>query len=119
MRFIVIAIFLSLSFGCSGPRDAVDIQDVKVEPSSNAIPPPPDVGNVAVFASCLTQPQRELNNIEKCQIEALKSSCSKKADCYVTCIGSPDGTKVGGGCSHVCGMPPTTGTLPAAFFDCR
>lgn len=66
-----------------------------------SIPPPPDVGDVALFSSCKALPRKALTSKEVCQIERLRKSCSPSNDCLVTCLSSPDALKVGGGCDHV------------------
>ena len=66
------------------------------------VPPPPDVGDVGRFLGCRAEPRRALTERERCELKALASECTATADCYTSCISSPDGTSVGGGCEHVC-----------------
>lgn len=63
---------------------------------------PPDMGEVEVFLSCKARPKRALSEKEECMIQKLSARCLPADDCMVSCIASPDGYKVGGGCEHVC-----------------
>lgn len=65
-------------------------------------PPPPDVGDIAHFHGCTTLPQRKLSAYEDCLVGRLKSQCTPAADCILTCLASPHGNSVGGGCDRVC-----------------
>jgi hypothetical protein len=62
----------------------------------------PDVGKIDNFLSCKVGARRSLSAKEECQIKKLSTRCSVADDCLVSCISSPDGSKVGGGCEHVC-----------------
>lgn len=82
-------------------------------------PPPPDVGDIAHFKSCKTQPMRLLSERDRCQIAKLSARCLPADDCIVQCLSSRDGIKVGGGCEHVCfasgrERPPP----PPGWSDC-
>ena len=74
--------------------------------ASNAVnfPPPPDVGEVSRFLVCRATPRRVLTDRERCELKALSQSCTPTNDCYVSCITSPAGSQIGGGCEHVCGI---------------
>ncbi|WP_157476208.1 hypothetical protein [Lysobacter sp. Root690] len=65
-------------------------------------PPPPDTGDIAHFHGCTTLPRRELSAYEDCLVGRLKNQCTPAADCVLTCLASPHGHSVGGGCDHVC-----------------
>ena len=118
MRTIILAVLLLTA--CT---DSHDPQQSRTEtPGSNHTfvePAPPDIGDVSRHQSCAASPRRALSATEKCQLSALKNDCSRKADCFVTCIGSPDGIKAGGGCFHVCGHPVSSGNLPNDFYACK
>lgn len=91
--------------------------------SLDAQPPPPaDVGDVAHFHSCTTLPQRKLSAYEDCLVDRLKNQCTPAADCVLTCLASPHGHSVGGGCDHVCfGNNVRFGLKdrPTAMDECR
>ena len=61
-----------------------------------------DIGDVAHFQSCKAPIRRSLSDYEMCLRDALANRCSPADDCLVTCISSPQGHLVGGGCAHVC-----------------
>lgn len=67
-----------------------------------------DYGPIEEHLNCEAKPRRKLDVGEQCAIELLKKNCTRAADCMVTCISSPDGDQVGGGCFHVC-FGATTG----------
>jgi hypothetical protein len=54
------------------------------------------------FHACKEQPRRNLTALEQCQIAKLRASCTPAHDCLITCMSSPEGHNVGGGCQHVC-----------------
>jgi len=80
---------------------------------------PPDVGGVDKFLSCRAIPRREISAREECQIEKLSARCTVADDCLVSCITSPQGHKVGGGCEHVCfyGLHPEE-SKPPGWGEC-
>lgn len=86
-------------------RDAADndshVDDVEGK-GLVSVPPPPDVGDVKNFHSCMALPRRKLADKEVCQIDRLRRRCLPSDDCLITCLSSPDSQKVGGGCDHVC-----------------
>lgn len=96
-----------------------------VEPATSheAQPPPsPDVGDIAHFHDCKKLPQRKLSVFEECLVGRLKNQCTAAADCVLTCLASPDGHSVGGGCDHVCfGNNVRFGLKdrPTAIDECR
>jgi hypothetical protein len=62
-----------------------------------------DIGDYATWQKCSAQPRgAALSSKEKCEVESLRARCNAADDCLVTCISSPDGRNVGGGCAHVC-----------------
>jgi len=61
-----------------------------------------DLGDVEHFNSCRALARRVLSDRERCEVEQLALRCTPADDCLVTCISSPDGHLVGGGCAHVC-----------------
>ena len=65
-----------------------------------------DVGDVDNFNSCNATPRRPLSAQDVCKLEILVKHCTPAADCLVSCISSPDGRQVGGGCEHVCFRGP-------------
>ena len=79
-----------------------DSHETPIAGTSVELPPPPDVGDVTHNLSCSAKPRRNLSFREKCEIDAYKSRCSALDDCYVSCLSSPEGVLVGGGCAHVC-----------------
>lgn len=82
-------------------------------------PPPPDVGGINQFHSCEAKPRRNLSSREQCQIAKLTARCTAADDCLVSCITSPQGYQVGGGCSHVCFFGPHPGEpKPAGWTEC-
>ncbi|BCT93648.1 hypothetical protein LYSHEL_26740 [Lysobacter helvus] len=100
LRFarIALALMLATLAGCGGqgtpPSDA---------PDAAHVPPPPDVGDIAHYNGCKSLPTRALSPYETCLVDRLKAAaCTPAADCVLTCLASPDGTEVGGGCDHVC-----------------
>lgn len=82
-------------------------------------PPPPDVGDISRFLNCSAEPRRDLSARERCEIAAFKARCNALDDCYVSCLSSPAGVFVGGGCGHVCTFGPHPGAPhPAAVDAC-
>jgi hypothetical protein len=80
---------------------------------------PPDVGAVTAFQHCRAAPRRALSVRERCVIAHYAENCTPAADCMVTCIASPDGVRVGGGCAHVCAPGPNPwSSLPPQPADC-
>jgi hypothetical protein len=61
-----------------------------------------DYGPILQSLNCQAPVRRELSVSDKCVIDSLKKNCTRAADCMVTCISSPDGERVGGGCFHIC-----------------
>lgn len=94
---------IGLVTGCGVAPDAPSSPEL---PKLTAAPPPPprppDVGDIGQFQSCKAKPRRNLSAREQCQIEKLADRCTPADDCLVSCITSPQGHQVGGGCSHVC-----------------
>jgi hypothetical protein len=83
-------------------------------------PPPPDEGDVGRFLKCSAKPRRALSPREQCEIAAFRARCTETDDCYVSCLSSPDGIYVGGGCSHVCTYGLHTGEpRPAQLQGCN
>lgn len=81
---------------------------------------PPDVGDVSRFLNCSAGPRRDLSPRERCEIAAFKARCNVLDDCYVSCLSSPAGVFVGGGCGHVCTHGPHPGAPdPAAVDACE
>jgi hypothetical protein len=83
-----------------------------------SVPPPPDVGSVSQFLNCKANPRRPLNEREKCEMSALAARCTTLDDCYVSCIASPDGIHVGGGCTHVCFGMHSEAPMPVELSNC-
>lgn len=82
-------------------------------------PPPPDVGDIVRFHSCEAKARRKLSARDQCQIEKLAARCTAADDCLVSCISSPQGYQVGGGCSHVCFFGPHPGEgKPQGWSEC-
>jgi hypothetical protein len=77
---------------------------VTASSSQESSPPrgPRDYGDLQSYQSCSATPRRALTEIEMCEIKALSRTCNPVTDCLVTCMSSPDGHKVGGGCYHIC-----------------
>ena len=94
LLYVAFALFLS---ACERPAPP-SVASLRVD-----APPPPDVGDVGRFLSCNAKPRRTITDREHCELKALIAECTKTSDCYVSCISSPDGPNVGGGCEHVCG----------------
>ena len=85
-----------------------------------ALPPPPDVGSIERFDSCEARPRRALSAREQCQIEKLVARCTAADDCLVSCISSPHGSQVGGGCGHVCfSGPHRSEPKPPGWNECN
>ena len=106
---LVLVILALLSSTCDRPEQPA------VASPLVSIPAPPDTGEVSRYLSCKAEPRRQLTPRERCELEVLASKCTNSADCYVSCISSPDGPTVGGGCEHVCAsaqpepLPDTSG----------
>ena len=114
-RLLVVAVAAFSLWGCAAAQDS----DAGVDLAA-PVPAPPDVGQVSRFLDCSANPRRELSPREQCEMEALRSRCTPHDDCYVSCIASPHGTLVGGGCAHVCGPPALQGDpQPAALEECK
>ena len=79
---------------------------------------PPDVGSVSTYNQCKADPRRGLSVREKCQIEKLSARCTAADDCLVSCIASPQGHQVGGGCSHVCSGQHRGESKPPGWNEC-
>ena len=97
IRLSCIALFLFLTACDHTAPTATSSRSVEV-------PPPPDVGEVSRFLGCSAKPRRAVTERERCELKALAAECTATADCYTSCISSPDGVSVGGGCEHVCGI---------------
>lgn len=85
-------------------------------------PPPPDVGDIRHFHNCRNIPRRALSQSEACLVEKLRADCTAAADCVLTCLSSPDGANVGGGCDHVCfgyEIHHSWNDRPKAMDECR
>lgn len=85
-------------------------------------PPPPDVGDIAHFHGCAELPRRKLSAYEDCLAGRLKKQCTPAADCVLTCLASPHGHRVGGGCDHVCfgdNVRFQPKDRPTAMDECR
>jgi len=112
----IFAIFAAL-VGCG-----IDSKSPSTTASQSAPPPPPpppDVGDIGQFHSCKAKPRRPLSAREQCQIAKLTARCSAADDCLVSCISSPQGYQVGGGCSHVCFYGPHPGEpRPPEWSEC-
>ena len=113
-RLLVVAVAVFLLWGCAAAQDS----HAGTGPVT-LVSGPPDVGQVDRFLECSAKPRRELSPREQCEMEALRARCTPHNDCYVSCIASPHGTVVGGGCAHVCGLPAQGGLQPAAFEECK
>lgn len=86
---------------------------------SVALPPPPDVGDIAAFQGCKAVPRRALSPTELCQIDVLRKRCLPADDCFVTCISSPDARRLGGGCAHAClSYLHKSWSEPKGYADC-
>jgi hypothetical protein len=84
------------------------------------VPPPPDVGDVTRYQACKARPRRALSQREHCQIATFAAQCNQANDCLVTCLSSPDGDTVGGGCWHVCfSALHRDEPLPPGFDECQ
>lgn len=119
MRLTSLCLCVVLGFsvvaGCSVEQGPVASADAAAAPP----PPPPDVGDIGRFLACKAEPRRELSARERCQVEALAARCTPADDCLVSCIASPDGHRVGGGCSHVCSFGPHRGEpRPPGWAGC-
>lgn len=115
MRFAAIlsAVFL-LAAGCAQEAAPVPVSRADIQ-----IPPPPDVGEISRFLDCAAEPRRDLSSRERCEIAAFKARCNALDDCYVSCLSSPAGVFVGGGCGHVCTRGPHPGgPYPAGVDAC-
>ena len=93
-RFLIVLALLST---------ACDAKPLK-EKAEHA-PQQRDYGNINVYQACKAEPRRELSASDRCAILLISQNCTAAADCLVTCESSPDGYKVGGGCSHICFGP--------------
>jgi len=82
-------------------------------------PAPPRVGDVAHFHDCKANPIPSTLP-ELCVVGELKKQCTPAADCLLSCLASPDGQSVGGGCDHVCfsGLHRASERPVAAFSAC-
>ena len=86
-----------------------------------------DVGAVDRFNACSAEARRPLSKLEQCWITKLSVNCSRYNDCLVTCLGSPDGSNISGGCWHVCRVAhhsepvpvQNSGELPPDWDDCE
>ena len=109
---IAIVTTLVVLIGCSerAPDQAID--------AFLTPPPPPQVGDVSNFHHCSANPS-PTSSSEACLVERLKAECTAATDCLLTCMASPDGRRVGGGCEHVCfGYPAMgKGEMPRETFQ--
>ncbi len=103
VRVLCVALFALLA-GCGMSSNAPSKGEVleSVPPPPPPPPAPSDVGDISQFHSCKAKPRRNLSAREQCQIAKLTARCTAADDCLVSCITSPQGYQVGGGCSHVC-----------------
>jgi len=100
LAIAALALFAFGAVGCGGtPAPSTTAAPAAADPF---VPPPPDVGDVGRYRACKATPRRALSERERCQIAALVAHCSPANDCLVSCLSSPGGEKVGGGCGHVC-----------------
>ena len=100
-------LFTLVAFLCAGcSRDTSRVTGKAPEQSITSaqhFPPPPDVGDIGHFHQCRQRPQHELNPYQSCLAARLGAAqCTPAVDCVLTCLASPDGRNVGGGCDHVC-----------------
>jgi hypothetical protein len=98
--YLVLAMLSGCHHDALGPEATAQSSAVAAKSFSR------DFGEVGQYNSCAAVPRRPLSAQEHCQIEAYRSSCTKTNDCFVSCIASPDGYRVGGGCHHICGVNP-------------
>lgn len=114
MRLPVILLTLLLMAGYTQETAPSPVSQVDVQ-----APPPPDVGDISRFLNCSAEPRRDLSARERCEIAAFKARCNALDDCYVSCLSSPAGVFIGGGCGHVCTFGPHPGApYPAAVDAC-
>lgn len=113
VRLLAVLLATLLSLGCAQETAP------QVSPSAVHVSPPPDVGDVTHFRNCSAKPRRALSPRERCEIAAFKARCTARDDCYVSCLSSPAGVLVGGGCAHVCTSElPRGAPDPAAVEAC-
>ncbi|ALN64749.1 putative lipoprotein [Lysobacter antibioticus] len=115
---VALTLFALSAVGCGGtpaPSDAT--ASAAADPF---VPAPPDVGDVGRYHACKATPRRALSERERCEIAALATHCSPANDCLVSCLSSPGGVNVGGGCWHVCfsGMHRDE-PAPPGFAECE
>lgn len=118
-RFLLVLFFCITGCAQDGADTAGPV-DVVGGKALISVPPPPDVGDVNNFHSCMALPRRKLEGKEACQIDRLKRRCLPSDDCLITCLSSPDASKIGGGCEHVCFsyLHKKSGP-PEGYSDCK
>ena len=121
---VLFTLVVFLCAGCS--RDTSRVTGKAPEQSITSaqhFPPPPDVGDIGHFHQCRQRPQHELNPYQSCLAARLGAAqCTPAVDCVLTCLASPDGRNVGGGCDHVCfgyNVYHEWKDRPAAMDECR
>ena len=104
-RVLALALII-LTAGCAGHPPSSHDQISKLESTTYiADPIQLDYGPIDRFNNCKAAPRRELSGEEQCMLAVLVADCTKKNDCFVSCMSSPHGHTVSGGCYHVCGLP--------------
>lgn len=117
VKIVLCALIMTLAAGC-GRTDGISA-DPDQELPSVAVPPPPDVGDIAAFQGCEAVPRRTLSSTELCQVGVLRKRCLPADDCLVTCIGSPDARRLEGGCAHACfSYLHKSWSEPKGYADC-
>ena len=117
LRLAVLLVIALAQLGCGSQENPGASKSASAQ--SFPEPSPPDVGNVTQNLNCAAKPRRNLSPRELCEIEAFKSRCTSLDDCYVSCLSSPQGVLVGGGCGHVCTLGLHAGApYPTAVSAC-
>jgi hypothetical protein len=118
-RIIAFAVVLVALVGC-GEKDTSSNAETAISDAPERAPP--DVGDITHFHGCTALPTREVSPYEACLVDRLRAECTPAADCVLTCMASPNGIEVGGGCDHVCfgyNVHHQWEERPKAMDECR
>jgi hypothetical protein len=114
LRFLTTFAIASALLGCGSGDQPKANKDLAIREI-----PLPDVGDVVHNLNCSAKPRRKLSAREICEIAVFKSRCIGLDDCYVSCLSSPEGVLVGGGCPHICTLGLHPGPpFPPAISSC-
>lgn len=119
-RALALTALIALAPGCGEPSVTQPLPSDVLEQTAPPLPLPPQVGDIDTFHACKALPERPLSRQEQCLVSKLRGHCTPAADCVLTCLASPDGPRVGGGCDHVCfGYYHAWADRPKAMDECR